>query len=180
MTDVIESLDHLLRPAGVGMTLEDIGDYTFGGSMADPSRLGHVLRAGVVLKQAGTLPLTTPLPPELGFFLAGWASEHSVLHDPEANRQLDLVAERIEQIEARYNIPADRPRSGKEPPELIAADLEFDVTSDRLQADWLCRYRLDDMAELLLTDHEAFGARYETGRRAFAELMGRGDILDDG
>ena len=181
---LIDHLDRIVGDVPCGLSIEEIGAFTFGGFMLmpDPTRLiPDVMEVGIALRKHQGMPLATPVPPQLGFFLVAWAGER--LMDErivKGDMGIGKVRRRIEKIERRDGVEDGLVpwREGHAPPQWEAANEQFIRISDRIFVEVLGPHAAD-MADLVVRDVAEFERRRETGRKNFARLLGRDDLLRD-
>jgi hypothetical protein len=179
---MINHLDRIIQETPCRLSIEDIGDFAFGGFMggADAKPLFvDVLQAGIALRKHELLPLAVPVPPEIGFFLAAWAAER--LQDErisDGDMGIDEVGRRIEKIERKRGVRDGLVpwRADKAPADWKAANREWERIADEIFVDTLRPYAAD-MAELFFNDLAKFDRRREVGRQILATLLGREDVL---
>lgn len=182
----IDYVDRLVGQSSCRLSLEEIADFTFGGFFGRPDRkelLVDVVQAGIHLKKSQDLPLAVSLPPEVGFFLIAWGIDwlaEDRIHRGEMG--IGEVRRRMEKIERKHGVEDGfLPwRAGKGPADWEAANKEHGRIADQILVDTLRQHGVADMADLFLGDTAEFDRRREIGRRNFAELTGREDVLEQG
>ncbi len=180
--ETIDHLDRIIEKTACRLSIDDIADLIFGGLMGQPGSadlFDDIVEVGIELRKWAAMPLATPVPPEVGFYLVCWAVERLTdMRIGEGAKGIDKAMRRIEKIERRHGTGGDQEpwRVDEGPPKWQAANREWERISDEIFVECL-RPLAADMADLLVDDREEFDRRRKVGHVNFARLTGHEDVL---
>jgi len=179
---LINQIDRIIEATTCPLTVEDLGDFVFGGFMRSPDNVGYIInvaQVGVELRKHEGLPMAVQIPANLGFFLVAWASEKLMEKLSFAGEYgLDEVEKRLGKIERKHHVHGRiNPWEKKNPPpEWLEADKEWKRIEDEIFCKCLQPYA-PDIAELFNNNLSEYDKKREEGRLNFAKIVGRDDIV---
>jgi len=127
---LINQIDRIIEATTCPLTVEDLGDFVFGGFMQfqdNADYFVYVAQAGVEIRKHENLPMAVQIPPNIGFFLVAWASEKLMEgRSISGEKGLDEIEKRIEKIERKHRVRGriDTWEKKKPPPEWLDANKE--------------------------------------------------------